>query len=60
MGGQSTQQLRKRVNQNMTSLIGNFENLEPGTVYQVMCSLSIAQSQIDSDWENAETDCNRK
>ncbi|KAM0726010.1 Receptor-type tyrosine-protein phosphatase mu [Formica fusca] len=47
-----------RVFPNMTQLIGNFENLAPGTTYEINCCLNVAGSQIYSPWQNAETDCN--
>lgn len=49
-----------RVFPNMTQLIGNFENLAPGTTYEINCCLNVTGSQIYSPWQNAETDCNRK
>lgn len=42
---------------------GNFGNLKPFTLYEIMCSLSIVPDntkKIDSDWQTDETDCDSK
>lgn len=51
----------------MTQLLGYFENLEPATVYEIMCILSIESfksiepfNKINSDWHYARTDCDSK
>lgn len=45
---------------NMTQLTGNFENLEPGVTYHIGLFLDIAGIKIHSDWQVAETKCNRE
>lgn len=45
---------------NMTQLIGYFNNLIPGITYQISCGLNITSSEVFSDWQNAEIDCNSK
>jgi len=44
----------------MTRLTEYFKNLEPGTIYHISISLNIAGRQIHSDWQIAETKCNRE
>jgi len=50
----------KKVFPNTTYLIGYFKNLAPGTTYEISCGLNVAGSRVFSDWQNVETDCNRK
>jgi len=45
---------------NMTQLTGNFENLEPGVIYHIGLLLDITGIKIHSDWQVAETKCNRE
>ncbi|CAL1680484.1 unnamed protein product [Lasius platythorax] len=51
------QQQWKTIFPNTTELIGYFENLAPGTTYQIRCGINVAGSEIFSDWQNAETNC---
>jgi len=46
----------------MTRLTEYFKNLEPGTIYHISIRycLDIAGMQIQSDWQVAETKCNRE
>jgi len=37
-----------------------FKDLEPGAIYHIRVSLDIAGLQIHSDWQVAETKCNRE
>ncbi|CAL1680481.1 unnamed protein product [Lasius platythorax] len=56
--GKYIQQQWKTIFPNTTELIGYFENLAPGTTYQIRCGINVAGSEIFSDWQNAETNCN--
>ncbi|KAL6261513.1 hypothetical protein P5V15_006601 [Pogonomyrmex californicus] len=47
-----------RVFRNMTQLIGFFQNLEPGAIYQISCNLLVENELIYGDWEIVETKCN--
>lgn len=44
----------------MIHLIGHFKDLEPGSTYEIRCSLRFANVTIHSDWEITETECIRK
>jgi len=44
----------------MTQLTEYFKNLKPGAIYNISISLDIAGMQIHSDWQLAETKCNRE
>jgi len=44
----------------MTQLTTFFENLEPGTTYHIGFILAIDGASISSDWQVAETMCNRE
>ncbi|XP_020290516.1 uncharacterized protein LOC109858051, partial [Pseudomyrmex gracilis] len=46
-----------RLFQNMTYLIGYFNNLNPGSVYSVKCMLLAENEIIESKWQSVETDC---
>ncbi|XP_018393883.1 PREDICTED: receptor-type tyrosine-protein phosphatase U-like [Cyphomyrmex costatus] len=44
--------------QNMTQLIGSFEDLEPGVTYYISLFLDIAGIKMHSGWKVVETKCN--
>lgn len=55
------QQTWNKLFQNMTQLTTYFENLEPGTIYNISLALSFNGEQVvNSDWRIVETMCNRK
>ncbi|KAL6261494.1 hypothetical protein P5V15_006583 [Pogonomyrmex californicus] len=63
--GQKIQSQNRISRYNVTFLTGYFENLTPGTTYEIRCRLSIAEDKaifgkryIDSDWQSFDTLCN--
>ncbi|XP_032672067.1 uncharacterized protein LOC116844537 [Odontomachus brunneus] len=56
-GNSVDRQVWKRIFSNTTELIGTFKNLQHATIYQIMCSLFIEETVLNSVWVNVETTC---
>ncbi|XP_032672133.1 uncharacterized protein LOC116844560 isoform X2 [Odontomachus brunneus] len=56
-GNSVDRQAWKGIFSNTIELIGRFENLQPATTYQIMCSLSVGQTVLNDTWLSVETTC---